>query len=110
MAKYAVFFNYKPETWDQLLKKPDDRKAAVRALAESVGGSMESMYFMFGDRDGFVVLDVPDAGSAAALSIAVSSSGAFSHTETRQLIAPDDLPAVLERAASAREGYRLPGA
>jgi uncharacterized protein with GYD domain len=110
MAKFAVFFSYKPETWDQMLKKPGDRTAAVRDLASSVGGSLESLYFMFGDRDGFGVLDVPDADSAAAVSIAVSSSGAFSHMETRQLIAPEDLPSVLERAARAREAYRPPGA
>jgi uncharacterized protein with GYD domain len=109
MAKFAVFFSYKPETWDELLKKPGDRTAAVRDLAASVGGSMESLYFMFGDRDGFVVFDAPDAGAAAAVAIAVNSTGAFAHLETRQLISPDDLPSVLERAGSARETYRPPG-
>ena len=109
MAKFALFFNYKPETWDAMVKKPGDRTAAVRDLASSVGGSLESFYFMLGDRDGMVVIDVPDASSAAALSLAVSSSGAFSHMETRQLIAPDDMPSTLEMAARAREAYRLPG-
>ena len=54
-------------------------------------------------------MDVPDADSAAAVSIAVSSSGAFSHVETHQLISPADLPTVLEKAASARDAYRPPG-
>jgi uncharacterized protein with GYD domain len=109
MAKFAFFFNYKPETWDQMLKKPGDRTAAVRDLVSSVGGSLESLYFMFGDRDGIAVIDVPDAAAAAACSLAVTSSGAFSHMETHQLIAADDLPSVLEKAARARETYRLPG-
>jgi uncharacterized protein with GYD domain len=109
MAKFAVFFSYKPETWNQLLMKPSDRKAAVQDLAASVGGSLETMYFMFGDRDGFAVVDVPDPNSAAAISIAVNSTGAFSHMETHELIAPEDLPSVLEKAASAREGFRPPG-
>lgn len=109
MAKFALFFTYKPETWNQLVLKPGDRVAAVRDLASTVGASLESMYFMFGDRDGFVVLDVPNSEAAAALSIAVGSTGAFSHLETRQLISPDDLPAVLEKAANARESYRPPG-
>jgi uncharacterized protein with GYD domain len=47
MAKFAVFFSYRPETWDQMLKKPGDRAAAVRDLASSLGGSMETLYFMF---------------------------------------------------------------
>jgi uncharacterized protein with GYD domain len=109
MANFAIFFSYKPETWNQMLMKPGDRAAAVQDLASSVGGSVESMYFMFGDRDGFVVLDVPDSDAAASISIAVSSSGAFSHLESRQLIAPEGLSAVLEKAARAREAYRPPG-
>ena len=109
MAKFALFFSYKPETWNQMLMKPGDRPAAVQDVASSVGGSLETMYFMFGDRDGFVVLDVPDPNAAAALAIAANSTGAFSHLETRELIAPEDLPSVLEKAASAREGYRPPG-
>jgi uncharacterized protein with GYD domain len=109
MAKFAVFFSYKPETWDQMLIKPGDRSAAVQQLASSVGGTMESLYYMLGDRDGFVVVDVPDTTAAAALSLAVTSSGAFSHVETRQLIAAQDLPSVLETAATARESYRRPG-
>ena len=104
MAKFAIFFTYKPETWDRMLMKPGERTAAVRQLVESVGGSLESIYYMFGDRDGFVVLDVPDPNAAAALAIAANSTGAFSHLETRELIAPEDLPSVLEKAASAREG------
>ncbi|GAA1284926.1 hypothetical protein GCM10009609_57650 [Pseudonocardia aurantiaca] len=109
MAKFALFFNYKPETWDAMVKKPGDRTAAVRDLASSVGGSLESLYYMLGDRDGMVVMDVPDVSSAAALSLAVSSSGAFSHVETRQLIDPDDMPSTLEMAARARDSYRTPG-
>lgn len=109
MAKYALFFSYKPETWDRMIMKPSDRSAAARQAVERVGGSLESLYFMFGDRDGFAIVDVPDAQSAAAASIAVGSSGAFAHVETRQLIAPDDLAAVLEKAAAARESYRPPG-
>jgi uncharacterized protein with GYD domain len=92
-----------------MLKKPGDWAAAVRDLASSVGGSVESLYFMFGDRDGFVILDAPDAVAAAAVSVAVSSTGAFSHLETRQLVAPEDLPSVLEKAATAKEAYRPPG-
>jgi uncharacterized protein with GYD domain len=109
MAKFAIFFSYKPETWDRMMMKPAERTAAVRQLTESVGGSLESVYYMLGDRDGFVVFDVPDTAAAAAVSVAVTSTGAFSHLETRQLIAAEDLPSLLEKAASARESYRRPG-
>ncbi|NMI00208.1 GYD domain-containing protein [Pseudonocardia acidicola] len=109
MATHVLFFSYTPQTWDRMITKPEDRTAAVRALAEAVGGRLESLYFMFGERDGLVLFDAPGPQEAAAVSVAVSSTGAFSHMETRQLIAPGDLAGVLEKAAAAREAYRPPG-
>jgi hypothetical protein len=51
------------------------------------------------------VLHVPGTDEAAALGIAISSSGAFAHVETRALVAPQDLAGVLEKAAAARGAY-----
>jgi hypothetical protein len=56
-----------------------------------------------------LVMDAPDAAAAAAVSIAVSSTGAVRDLETHELIAPADLPAVLEKAGTARDSYRPPG-
>ena len=48
MAKYAVFFTYTSDAWARMINNPGDRTAAVRQLAASVGGSLESAYWMFG--------------------------------------------------------------
>ncbi|MEU6642538.1 GYD domain-containing protein [Saccharomonospora sp. NPDC046836] len=109
MAKYAVFFSYTPESWARMIANPSDRMAAVKASTESVGGSVETMYFMFGERDGFVVVDLPDSEAAAAMSVAVSSTGAFRSVQTHELIAPAHLPQVLERARTTAASYRPPG-
>jgi uncharacterized protein with GYD domain len=109
MAKFVVFFNYTAETWSKMISTPSDRLAAVREMAQTVGGDVESLYFMFGAKDGFVIVDVPDAAAAAAVAIAVSSTGAVQNLETHELIAPADLGGVLERAGTARSGYRPPG-
>ena len=109
MAKFAIFFKYTSDTWNKMLKNPSDRLAAVRASAQSIGGEVESLYFMLGKQDGFVVVDAPDAAAAAAVSIAVSSTGAVHDLETHELIAAADLPGVLEKAATAQGAYRPPG-
>ncbi|NMO92370.1 GYD domain-containing protein [Actinomycetospora sp. TBRC 11914] len=109
MTKYVLFFNYTNDTWANLIKNPSDRLAAVRTTARSVGGDIESMYYMFGKRDGFLVADVPDAAAMAAISIAVASTDAVENLETHELIAPSDLPAVLEKAGTAQGSYRVPG-
>jgi len=109
MSKFAMFFSYTPETWAKMIGNPNDRTAAVSALVEGVGGKLEVLYYMLGERDGFLVFDAPDPESAAALALAVNSSGAFSSVQTNQLIEAGDLPSVLRTADSARGGYRRPG-
>jgi uncharacterized protein with GYD domain len=109
MAKYAIFFSYTPQAWAAMIKKPGDRSAAARAAIEAVGGSLESMFFMFGERDGFVIVDVPDGEAAAAGAIAVASTGAFRSVQTTQLVTPEDLAGVLEKAGQAVASYTPPG-
>ena len=45
---------------------------------------------MFGQYDGFVIVDLPDSRAAAATSLAVSSTGSFEHLETHELIEAED--------------------
>jgi uncharacterized protein with GYD domain len=109
MAKFVTFFSYRAETWDHLLEKPSDRGNAIAAAIASLSGSVELVYYMFGEYDGMVIVDMPDASDVAAISIAVTSTGAFSKVETRPLIAPSDMPAVLDKAGRARQAYAPPG-
>ncbi len=108
MAKYLVLFGFKAETARQFIAKPSDRAAAVRGLADAVGGRMESYYWMFGQYDGLVIFEVPDSQAAAALSLAVISSGAFDKFETHELIETGDLGKIAERARGI--SYQPPGA
>jgi uncharacterized protein with GYD domain len=109
MAKYALFFTYSSETWSRMIDSPGDRTAAVRQLTDSVGGSVESIYWMFGAHDGIVIVDVPDSVSAAALSVAVGSTSSFKNLETHELFTQDQLAQTLARAKDARAVYRAPG-
>lgn len=109
MAKYAFFFTYSSEAWARMMNNPGDRTAAVRHLTESVGGTLEAAYWMFGAHDGFVIADVPDSVGAAAVSVAVGSSGSFKHLETHELLSQDQLGRVLSRASEATKAYQPPG-
>jgi uncharacterized protein with GYD domain len=109
MAKYAIFFTYSSEAWARMINNPGDRTAAVRQLADSVGGSLESAYWMFGTHDGIVIVDVPDSVRAAAVSVAVGSTGSFKHLETHELLTQDELGQVLSHARNAAQAYQPPG-
>ena len=99
MAKFAVFFTFKGETVKGLMDKPSDRGAVVSSLCDAAGGRMEAYYLMFGAWDGFVIAEVPDSKAAAAISLAVSSSGAFGRVETHELLDSAELAGVLNTAS-----------
>ncbi len=107
--KFAIFFKFKPETIAGAMENPSDRAAVVGGLLESVGGSLDAYYWMFGEHDGFVIADVPDSTSAAAVSLAVASTGAFAHLQTHELIPADQIGQLLERAKAAAGQYTPPG-
>jgi uncharacterized protein with GYD domain len=109
VAKYVTFFTYTSEAWGRMIQNPGDRTAAVRQLADSVGGSLESAYWMLGAQDGFVVFDAPESVNAAALSVAVGSTGAFKNLETHELLTQEQLIQVLSRAKAAAQAYSPPG-
>ena len=108
VAKYLVLFSLTGETMKRFVARPSDRAAVVRELAESAGGSLESYYWMFGQYDGAGVFVLPDSHTMAAVSLAATSSGAFTRFETHELIEASDLTAIAERAKGIT--YQPPGA
>jgi uncharacterized protein with GYD domain len=107
MAKYMVLFNFGSDAIRRFVASPSDRAAVVRGMAESVGGSLECYYWMFGQYDGMAVLELPDADTAAATMLAIASSGAFTRLETHELIEASDLTSIAERARGI--AYQPPG-
>jgi uncharacterized protein with GYD domain len=81
------------------------RRDAVAHVAESVGGQLESFYFAFGDRDAYVVVDLPDHESAAAVALTVNAGGGAT-VRTVVLLTPDEVDAATKRSVE----YRPPGA
>ena len=80
------------------------RRDAVAQVAESVGGSLESFYFAFGDSDAYVVVDLPDNESAAAVALTVNATGGAT-VKTVVLLTPDEVDAAAKRSVD----YRPPG-
>jgi uncharacterized protein with GYD domain len=81
------------------------RREVISQMAESVGGRLESFHFAFGDRDAYVIMDLPDNESAAAVALTANASGAVS-VETVALLTPEEIDAAVERSVE----YTPPGA
>ncbi|MFG2102509.1 GYD domain-containing protein [Micromonospora echinaurantiaca] len=80
------------------------RAEVVRALIENSGGQVESLYFAFGEHDLYVVSEVPDNVTAAALGIAVRAAGGV---EAR--VVPLLTPMEIDAAAGMPVTYQAPG-
>ena len=80
------------------------RREAVKTAVESVGGELEAFYFAFGERDVYVLADLPDNESAAAMALAVNSAGPVA-TRTVVLLTPEEVDAAANRSVD----YRQPG-
>ena len=76
MAKYMFTARYTAEGAKGLVRDGGTgRRAAVEKACAAAGGRLESMYFAFGGIDAYVVADLPDNVSAAALALAVNQGG-----------------------------------
>jgi uncharacterized protein with GYD domain len=105
MAKYLVEASYTREGVAGLQAKGgSSRRDAVAEMASKLGGQLESFYFGFGDRDAYVVVDLPDNEAAAAVALAVNASGGAT-TKTIVLLTPEQVDEAAERSVD----YRPPG-
>ena len=106
MPLYLGRFSYTTDAMKALLDQPEDRSAAAREVAESLGGKLKGFWFAFGEFDGVFLMEAPDNASAAALAMAVGAGGALSEVETTVLLDMDEAQDAMRKAAAAT--YRPP--
>ena len=105
MAKYLITANYNQSGLTGLLAEGgSSRRAALRSTIESLGGSLEALYYAFGDTDLYAIADLPDDASAAAFSLQVSAAGAI-NVELTVLVTPE----TVDEASKKELTYRAPG-
>lgn len=105
MPKYLLQVNYVGDGIRGLLKEGGTkRRAAAEKAVQSVGGSIESFYYAFGDADVYVIAEVPDNVSAAALALTLNASGVVTSRTTVLLTAEE-----VDVATRKKTKYRPPG-
>jgi uncharacterized protein with GYD domain len=105
MPKFLFQGRYTPEGVKGLLHDGGSgRREAVDKLVSSVGGRVESMYFAFGGTDVYVIADLPDNASAAAVALAVAQTGKAS-ADTVVLMTPQEIDAAAKKSVT----FRPPG-
>jgi uncharacterized protein with GYD domain len=97
MPKYLAVASYTSEGIKGLTKAGGvSRRAVVEKLLKSLGGRLEAFYFAFGENDAYLILDVPDNLTAAAISLAVAGAGA-TRMKTIELLTPEEIDRAMEK-------------
>lgn len=109
MPKYIAIGTYSCGSWARLMRCVDDRQATARTLAESLGGSLECIYWEVSARAAYAIADLPDSACAAAATAALSQTGAFKDVEMHELLTQDQLTGVLAMAGDVAKAYHVPG-
>jgi uncharacterized protein with GYD domain len=105
MPKYLLQVAYTAEGAKGVLKDGGSkRRAAAKAVVESIGGKLESMYFAFGKTDVFAIVDAPDAAAMASAALTLGASGSVTCTTTALLTAEE-----IDQAVKKSASYTPPG-
>ena len=105
MPKYMWKVSYSLDGIRGIMKQGAvDRAAQIGQITAANGGTLESFYFAFGETDVYLIVDVPDAAAAVALSMSTSASGAVG-VKTIALVTPEEV----DEAKTRTVEYRPPG-
>ena len=105
MAKYLWQVTYTTEGIRGVQKEGGtSRRAMVEQLVKELGGTVEAFYFAFGKKDVYVIAEIPDNKTAAAVAMTVGAAGAAS-IQTTVLLTPEEV----DDATQISVDYRAPG-
>ena len=103
MAKYLVEASIPVKALPACGEEQEQSPRCVQRWPRGSAGS-SSFYFGFGDRDAYVVVDLPDNEAAAAVALAVNAAGGAT-VKTTVLLTPEQV----DEAAKRSVDYRPPG-
>lgn len=102
MAKYLIQASYTAEGAKGLLKEGGSgRRRAVDEAVSSLGGTVEAMYYSYGEDDALLIVDFPDTTSMAAVSMMVKASGGL-RTRATPLLTVEELDEATRKQAAFR--------
>ncbi len=106
MIRYLISGSYTQEGARGILTQGGTtRQGQIREMIEKLGGKMETFYWAFGESDFYIICELPDAASAAAIGLTASGAGAV-RTKTTVLLTAEDI----DKAQSLHVDYQVPGA
>src|SRR5580693_1180237 len=107
MPKFLALASYTSEGIKGLTRAGGTaRRAVADKLLKSLGGRLDGIYFAFGENAAYVIFDVPDNSTAAAISLAVAETGVI-RIQTIVLLTPEEMDQAMKKPViTSRRGRR----
>lgn len=109
MPLFITYASYSASGMKGLLEKPEDRAGPVQSLLDKIGARLVALYMTTGSNDIVLITEADDGSDVAALSMAVSASGAMSRVETVRAWTSAEFVSLAEKAGSMTGAYSPPG-
>lgn len=106
MPFYMFQGRYTTDSLKAMVKDPQDREAAARALIEAIGGKLHSFFFCFGTEDVVAIIEAPDDEAMAAGALVVGASGSMSGGGTTKLMTSSEAMKAMKAAGAATARYQ----
>ena len=106
MSKFLITARYTPPEGIKglIADGGTTRSDAIKRLAESVGGKVESIYYAFGETDILIICELPTDEAAAAISLTVGATG-LATTQVTKLLTIEQI----DNAVKMSPAYDAPG-
>jgi uncharacterized protein with GYD domain len=108
MAKYLFQAGYTPESWKTQVRRPASPVDRITPLIKACGGTLDCLFYAFGEDDVVGIIDVPTPQAAAAFGLAVAAGGAMRSFKTTPLLTVDEGLAAMTQAAEVGKKYTPP--
>jgi uncharacterized protein with GYD domain len=109
MATFLIKARYSTGSWSRMLQVTDDRATAAGELVESLGGSLERIYWDVESCTAFLLAGLPDSVTAAAVITTMARTGSFTAVEAHELLNQEQMRDAVMLAKDASRVYRPPG-
>jgi uncharacterized protein with GYD domain len=106
MPYYLVQTSITTEAWAAVIKNPQNRREAIRAVVERLGGKLHFYFMSFGDYDTTLLVEMPDNVAVTAMVAAAMAGGANKAGKTTPLLTLEDAVEAFKKAGES--GYRPP--
>lgn len=108
MARYLFQVAYSSPSWRTQVERPQDPRERVEPLAKELGGSLQEIYYCFGDYDVVAITELPDDDAAAAFALTIAAGGATKAMKTTKLLEVGQGLAAMRRAQAVSSTYTAP--